>query len=216
MLLKALKFITPIHRQIECSQCDHQLFTGIGIFLKSSRDKSNMKKNITTGETTPATAFIFTFTSFIFFIFFTFFILFTFFTFFIFFRVKESFSVLPCPIVSWQVLERFDLVPLSQKRTPHSHTTPHSHKREHHTLTKENTTLSQKRTPHSHTTLSQKKTTQHSKRSKKTQDNHYILLYTRSSSKEEIGVWKAFKWPLSMWKHAEQIFIQNPSFCGNF
>ena len=127
MLLKALKFITPIHRQIECSQCDHQLFTGIGIFLKSSRHKSNMKKSITTGETTPATAFIFTFTNFIFFIFFTLFILFTFFTFFIFFRVKESFSVLLCPIVSWQVLERFDLVTLSQKRTPHSHKREHHH-----------------------------------------------------------------------------------------
>ena len=36
MLLKALKFMTLIHRQIECSQWDHQYFPGKVFFQKNS------------------------------------------------------------------------------------------------------------------------------------------------------------------------------------
>ena len=43
MLLKALKFMTLIHRQIECSQWDHQQFPGKSIFPK----KINCAKNFT-------------------------------------------------------------------------------------------------------------------------------------------------------------------------
>ena len=43
MLLKALKFMTLIHRQIECSQWDHQQFPGKKYFSK----KFNCAKNFT-------------------------------------------------------------------------------------------------------------------------------------------------------------------------
>ena len=55
MLLKALKFMTLIHRQIECSQWDHQHFPGKKYFSKKincaknftmcGRDRNHEKKN---------------------------------------------------------------------------------------------------------------------------------------------------------------------------